>query len=486
MIITFLSMIHPIPVKDRLMIGYSGFNLLPFVDNGVLELQIGEGLWVASVGGDSRVTLISPRGSELTAIIGSEPRLLRVFKEDSPRGTWILRTDEGELHILLRDPGNESPRIEYGFSGENLMAKIINGSEAVFLNPPDSKMTLIIAGTRNDIRLNYSIPDGEYAADIMYPRKFIYQGLLDGASYRFESESIVGRILIKIKGGNASLTLPELHSVGAGGLLPLRIGGAFMKLRLNEMESIYSPIYILDRRFEGFMGRSVSRSMVVPLRDLSDFSISILLTADGEVRVIELKPPISIMRFYDPSHGALNNLTINVEGMLSTTLGDTSYILLKRIESLPRKSLHPVQGVVDIFVNGFKVGVISVSLRAGGVEKIPIKLHKLSITLVDQGGEVLKDGKLWINEIPMKVVDGRCSYLLPSGTYRLRAEAPGLKGSITIQLSSDTSVRLRLHRVYDVYELLRLITFAEAVITAALIILYTLLRLHLRSRWFIA
>ena len=366
------------------------------------------------------------------------------------------------------------------------MAKIVNGSEAVFLNPPDSKMTLIIAGTRNDIRLNYSIPDGEYAADIMYPRKFIYQGLLDGASYRFESESIVGRILIKIKGGNASLTLPELHSVGAGGLLPLRIGGAFMKLRLNETESIYSPIYILDRRFEGFMGRSVSRSMVVPLRDLSDFSISILLTADGEVRVIELKPPISIMRFYDPSHGALNNLTINVGGMLSTTLGDTSYILLKRIESLPRKSLHPVQGVVDIFVNGFKVGVIAVSLKAGEVEKIPIKLHKLSITLVDQGGEVLKDGKLWINEIPMKVVDGRCSYLLPSGTYRLRAEAPGLRGSIMIQLSSDTSVRLRLHRVYDVNELLRLITFAEAVITAALIILYTLLRLHLRSRWFIA
>ncbi|HDD56469.1 MAG TPA: hypothetical protein ENG18_00420, partial [Nitrososphaeria archaeon] len=318
------------------MIGYSSFNLIPFVDNGVLELQVGESLWAISLEGDSHVTLISPTGDESTIIVRGEPGLLKMFEEDSPKGTWILRTSKGELQILLRDPNDESPWIEYGFSGENLVIKIFNGSNAVFLNPSSSKRILMIAGIRNNIRLNRSIPDGEYAADIIYPKKFIYQGSLDGASYRFESESIVGRILVEIKNGNASLTLPALHSVGAGGLLPLRIGEAFIRLRLNETRNIYSPIYILDGRFRDFMGKYVSRSMIISLRDLLNRSVNVLLMTKKGVKVIELKPPISILRFYDPKHGALSNLTIHVENMLSTTLDDTSYILLNRMEPLPR------------------------------------------------------------------------------------------------------------------------------------------------------
>ena len=458
------------------MIGYSSFNLIPFVDNGVLELQVGESLWAISLEGDSHVTLISPTGDESTIIVRGEPGLLKMFEEDSPKGTWILRTSKGELQILLRDPNDESPWIEYGFSGENLVIKIFNGSNAVFLNPSSSKRILMIAGIRNNIRLNCSIPDGEYAADIIYPKKFIYQGSLDGASYRFESESIVGRILVEIKNGNASLTLPALHSVGAGGLLPLRIGEAFIRLRLNETRSIYSPIYILDGRFRDFMGKYVSRSMIISLRDLLNRSVNVLLMTKKGVKVIELKPPISILRFYDPKHGALSNLTIHVENMLSTTLDDTSYILLKRMEPLPRMPLHPVRGVVDIFVNGFKVDVLGVSLKAGDVTEIPIKLHKLSVELIGQDGKILKSGKLKINGRSMEIRDGKCSYLLPPGTYRLEGEATRLRGSTTIQLFSDTSVELRLHRVYDIDEALRLIAIAEILITVILIVLYAMLR----------
>ena len=485
--IMLLLTLHPMLIKDQLMIGYSSFNLLPFVDDGVLEFQIGESLWAISLGGDSHITLISPKGSESTITVREEPMLLKVFGEDSPKGTWILRTSKGELQILLRDPNDESPWIKYRFSGENLVAEIFNGSGAVFLNPSNSNMILMIAGIRNNIQLNSSIPDGEYAGDIIYPKKFIYQGFLDGASYRFESESIVGRILVRIKGGNASLILPELHSVGAGGLLPLRIGEALMRIRLNETENIYSPIYILDGRFRNFMGKSVSRSIIMPLRNLLNQSVNILLATEEDVKTIELKPPISILRFYDPSHGALSNLTIHVENMLSTTLGDTSYILLKQIEPLPRKSLHPTRGVVDIFVNGFKVGVIGVSLKAGEVAEIPIKLHKLSITVVDRDGEILKNGKLRINGRSMEIMDGKCSYLLPPGIYRLEVEAAELRGSTTIQLSSDTSVKLKLHRIYDVDELLRFIAIVEMFITAALIILYIVLRFRGPvSKWFIA
>ena len=75
-------------------------------------------------------------------------------------------------------------------------------------------------------------------------------------------------------------------------------------------------------------------------------------------------------------------------------------------------------------------------------------------------------------------LDGKCSYLLPPGTYQLEVEAAELRGSTTIQLSSDTLVKLRLHRIYDIDELLRLIAVVEILITAALIILYTMLRFY--------
>ncbi|RLG07600.1 MAG: hypothetical protein DRN68_05155 [Thaumarchaeota archaeon] len=462
-------------VKGRLMIGYSGFNFLPFADGGLLEFQVGEDLWAVSLEENSQVILISPKGDEYVKIIGTSPKLLKTFNDRSQTGRWILKTRLGELHILLRDPDHETPLIRYEFSGKKLVARLFNGSRAVFLKPSSSKMILMIAGINNNIRLNRSIPDGEYAGDILLPRRFIYRGMIEGVPYRFESESLVGRVLVKVRDGMASLTLPKLHSVGAGGLLPLRIGEALLRLRLSQKNNLTELIYVLDEKFEDFMGEDVSRSEEIPLTSISNVSLSVLLSSNDNVGVVKLKPPLSILKFYDPDHGSLDNLTIRVENLSSRTLGDTSYILLRKVEFIPVPS-HSILGIIDVFVNGFKVKVLTLSLRAGKVVKIPLRLHKLSITLVDPSGNLLRSGMLKINGKSVRVENGSCSYLLPAGVYRLEAKSGKFGGSTTINLSSDTSIKLRLHRIYDIDDLLTLITAAELITLSILALIYVILR----------
>jgi len=466
---------YPPAIGDRLMVGYSSFSFLPFLDGGLLEFQVGESLWAVSLGGSSQATLISPRGDELVEVIGASPKLLKTFDDRSQTGRWILKTKLGELHILLRDPDHEMPLIRYEFSGKKLVVRLFNGSRAVFLRPSSSKRILVIAGVNNSIRVNKSIPNGEYAGDILAPKRFVYRGVAEGVPYRFESESLIGRILVKVRDGMASLTLPKLHSVGAGGLLPLRVGEALLRLRLGRGNSLTEPIYVLDEKFKDFMGEAVSRSEEIPLTKISNTSLNVLLFSNGDVKVVELRPPISILRFYDPDHGSLSNLTIRVENLPSKTLGDTSYILLREVEPIQTTS-HPILGTIDVFVNGFKAKVFGLSLEEGKME-IPLRLHKLSVMLVDQSGEVLRSGRLRVNGRWMRIENGSCSYLLPAGVYRLEAVSGKLSGSATINLSSDTLVKLRLHRIYDIDDMLTLTAIIELITLLALVLIYAILRI---------
>jgi len=90
---------------------------------------------------------------------------------------------------------------------------------------------------------------------------------------------------------------------------------------------------------------------------------------------------------------------------------------------------------------------------------------------------MLRSGRLRVNGRWMKVENGSCSYLLPAGVYRLEAVSGKLSGSATINLSSDTLVKLRLHRVYDIDDVLTLTAIIELMTILALVLIYAILRI---------
>ena len=57
--------------EKGLMVGYTSTNLLPFLENGSLEFQLGVELWARAVGGEVKVILRSPKGLESIHRVGT-------------------------------------------------------------------------------------------------------------------------------------------------------------------------------------------------------------------------------------------------------------------------------------------------------------------------------------------------------------------------------------------------------------------------------
>jgi|GEM_PF-2590593 hypothetical protein len=459
-----------------LMIGYTNTNLFPFLENGSLEFHLGEKLWARAIGGEVEVILRSPSGSESIRRIGvGEPMLLKVFNGESDVGTWILETmNHRSMHIIVKDPERIPSYVRYRIGEKYLVAELDGSANAVFIEVEDPGRYPLIAGEDNWLNLSNLLGEhlgaklgNEITVDILSEDNIVYEGSLRGSAYRLELEPLVTRATARVEGTFLYIHLPAIHESDARGTIPLRPGKAVMRIWLNETYAVSRSAYILDKRFVGVVKPPIDRILSIPLNDALNRSMKIVMADGKRAEVLEVIPPIALLRIQDQHGNQVTNISI-VAGIPVSIVNNMAYMLLRQDESIPTPPSLPLKIPVRIYVNGLEAGSPIVSLVSGRAYNLTISLRRLTIEIVSQDSELPKNLELRINGTTFKHENGTCSYLLPPGRYTIEATAPGLRGFTIMDLSEDSKVKIALEKIIRLEDALKISAIVELICASIL------------------
>lgn len=477
LLVILLGSISPLQVSGKpLMVGYTGFYMLPLLNDGTLEFEVGEPLWVMAPNPPIKLYLESPDGITLTySLNSSRPQLLRTFSEEDA-GRWMLIPENGDrLHLEVRDPGKMGVKALYSLSAASLTVSLVGSSRAAILSQ-NSGRVLLIAGAEQTVRLG-NLTEGELVIDLLYPETFLYEGVAGGSNYTLHVEALVGRFVGNVRQGLLTLELPRLHEVGAGGVLPLREGSATLRITSNEAVGKF-PVYILDKAFEEFAGKPVDRKTIIHLENTLNSSLKVLLPGSKnpeEVETLILRPPIAAARFYDPLHGVyVGNLTIETTKLKAVAVNETAYFLLRNIDELyPKRSEKPRIGDDDItvYVNGFRAASMKIALMQGEVSSSKLDLRLLRVRVINLDNKPAENARLRINGRIFSLESGCGGFLLPPGNYRVEAFSEGFRAESYVKLENDVELTLRLSKPLRLEEILRFTAAAEFLSLLILILL---------------
>ena len=464
---------------ETLMLGYSNQTFLPFLDNSSLDFQLGEELWVKAIGDNMRLILRSPSGiKEVYVINADKPILLKKFGNKSDKGIWYLESaNNRSMKLIVRDPDALSPVIRYGLAGSNFLVQINGPPSVILINAEGLGRHLLIAGETNRLELNVSSFAKEYGGsgfpsmvmiDALSENSIVYRGLLEGSTYKVNIEPLGAKVAAEVHMGSLYFNLPSLHEVGAGGFIPIRPGEASLRIWLNETHSIIVPAYILDSRFNQFAGALVDRIARIPLNDLNR-SLEVLTFSEERVDVIKLTPPVALIRPLDPHGNLLTNVSIVAENP-TIVINGTAYILLRRSESIPPSQSRHLNTLIKVYVNGFEADSLLMNLENSKAYNITLNLKRLTLEVEYPSNKLLEGLRLTINGTSFAHDDGKCSYLLPPGEYVIIAKAGEYEGSAKMNLLNDSTIKLKLRRIMQLEDVLKITAAAE--LLSILVLLY--------------
>lgn len=467
-------------VHGPLMVGYTGFYLLPFLDGGSLGFQVGEELWAMAPSAPTELKLASPDGRLISySLEPGRPVLLYRFSADDPAGRWVLESPWGSMSLRLTNPWGAGANLTYGVSAGALVVRVEGSERVVFLSDEGGGL-LLVAGEEQRLPLTLDAPEGsEVIADLLYPRSLHYRGVAGESNYTLYARPLAGRIVGRLEEDGLRLRVPGLGKVGAGGVMPFRFGEAVLRLSYEGDGAALRDehaVYVLDKAFAEFSGARVSRELKIPLELALNTTIT-LLTPDpaapnSSARALELKPPVGAARFYDPRHGLYaGNLSVVSETLPGGVLNGTAYFALLKEEAVyPEAAARPgVAGAeVTVYVNGFRAGSMRLGLRLGEVVEEELGLMMLEVTVLGPEGGPADDAELRVNGRTLPLEGGRARYLLPPGRYVVEAVAGGLRDSVELELEGDVKVVLRLGKPLGLIDLLKGSAAAEAVGLAVL------------------
>lgn len=487
--------------EASIMVGYSKSYMFPFLHKGVLYFEEGEELWAMSMDTPALLTLISPRGEE--AKIYLEPHrqtLVKKFGEKDEEGRWILKTDTRNLTMQFsrRETIEDNTLLNYMIDSNKISIEVADRRQEVFIIDGEGDGFLVPAGIEVSIKLpeletTYEQNYSDVVMDLVYPEEFSYHGELASRPYSITMESVAARIVGKLKGNTLTLIVPDLHNVGAGGIIPVREGEAILKIRYISTEFINSTsrtenlslgveqtkIYVVNDVYNEWAGQKVAKTLSIDLEKALNKTLKVIAPSGRGVRVYYALIPLTSIVFYDPRlERIVGNLSLTVEGRRATVKNDRAYILLADRES---PLTIPVRGsnttlMVHVFVNGFKTYSGRIQVNRGETYSIPLNLYNLKISVFFPNGSIVQRGILKMNGSRMDFVNSSASYLLPAGSYLVEFHAVEWFGKTTIHLYEDTSLRIILTRHPTILEVLKIVAGLESMILVSTFILIMRLR----------
>ncbi len=489
MLLLNFSPIHSQLEEDvSIMIGYSKSFMFPLLDGGKLDFEKGEEVWCMSLDKSAILTLVSPSGEVRTYYLQPfKQTLLKSFTEDDEEGQWILKSGKHNLTIQLssREKLEHSARLKYRITGDKLVIEVADHGQETFIVGEGVEGYLIPAGVEASMRfpfLNSSNEESyDVVMDLIYPGEFTYSGELADRPYSITMEKLAARIIGKLKGDTLSVTIPRLHAVGAGGLIPVRIGEATLKIRyvsptlnasfqgkLNYTSRIGEvKVHVVDEVFREWAGQKATRSLSYNIEEALNKTLRVITYSAEKVTLSYAAIPLTSFTFYEQRlNKIIGNLSVIVEGHQSTVKDDRLYVLLSDSESALSS---PVNGsstdlMVHAYVNNFHFYDGKVKANRGQTYFIPVELHSFRINILFPNGTRPHNGVLRVNGFEMNVVNGSASYLLPTGRYMVEFNLNEWVGKTTVELKEDATLQIVLVREPTLLDILKVIAGVESAI----------------------
>ncbi|MDW7986041.1 MAG: hypothetical protein RMI88_02320 [Nitrososphaerota archaeon] len=489
------SLAEPQAKDPSVMIGFSRNYLFPLLDGGILYFEKGEQLWAMVIEEKTTLSLISPSKDIKTYDLSPlQPTLIKTFNDDDPVGEWILNNNGRNLTIILSERAQLSNfvQLNYRLQKGMLLIDIANGNQSAFIITDVGGRVLIPAGTEltimlKDLNLVEGEYDGEIVVDLVYRDEFNYSGRLNGRPYLVKMESIAGRVIGKIEGDIVKLSIPNLHTVGSGGIIPVRMGEAILKvkhplsveprsLEKNNSSSLdlqRIEIYVVDKSFMRWAGVRTAKSVMINVREALNKTLRILSSNGSSSGISYSTVPISSVLFYEPRlNRIIENISVVVDGRQSVVVDDIAYILLSDSETaVPNLVSDGGEEIsVHAYLNQFKIYSGKFKISRGELKTIPVQLHSINIQAFLPNNERALSGELKINGSRLNYLNGSGSALLPTGTYRIEFIIDDWYGGSVLKISGDTTIRITLVRKLTILDVLRIIAGLEVAIVLSTVI----------------
>lgn len=482
--------------EASIIVGYSKSYMFPLLEGGNLYFEKGEELWAMTLDKPTILRLISPAGRVTEYYM--EPlkqTLIKSFTEGDEEGQWILRSEKYNLMIELSSKKKleDNTRLNYRISGGKLTVETANEDQDVFIIDVEDGRFLIPAGVEVDMKLPYFNNTNEQVytdvvLDLVYPGEFSYSGKLFDRPYSIVMEPLAARIVGKLRGDKLTIVIPNLHKVGAGGIIPVREGEALLKIRYislmqngsSSQISDYTPqigqvkVYIVDEIFNEWAGRNVAKSLSIDVEEALNKTIRVISRSRQRVGISYAFIPLASIVLYEPRlNKIIGNISIIVEGHQATVTNGRGYILLTESESaLPIPvNRSSTELTLHVYVNNFKAYNGKIKINRGETYFIPVELRNLRVSIFFPNGTPAYTGILKINDSRMNIINGSASYLLPPDQYTVEFNINEWFGTVTVNLLEDTSIKINLSRNPTILDILKILAGLESATIILLIYL---------------
>jgi|GEM_PF-1562637 len=478
-----------------IIVGYSKSYMLPLLEGGSLYFEKGEELWAMTLDKPTVLRLISPTGKVTEHYIEPLKQILvKSFTEDDEEGQWILKSEKYNLMIELssRKKLEDNTRLNYRISGGKLIIETANKDQDVFIIDVEDGGFLIPAGIEVDMKPLYFNRTNtqlytDVVMDLVYPGEFSYSGKLLDRPYSITMEPLAARIVGKLREDTLTVVIPNLHKVGAGGIIPVREGEAILKIRyvsimqngsslqvLNYTSQIEQvKVYIVDEIFNEWAGRNVAKSFSINIEEALNKTIKVIARSRQGVDISYAFIPLASVVLYEPRlNKIIGNISIIVEGHQVTVINDRGYILLTDGESaLPIPvNRSSTELTLHAYVNNFKAYNGKIKINRGETYFIPVELRNLKVSIFFPNGTPAYTGILKINDSRMNIINGSASYLLPPGKYMIEFNNNEWSGIATVNLLEDTSIEINLSRNPTMLDVLKILAALES--TTIILLIY--------------
>ncbi|MEM1945149.1 MAG: hypothetical protein QXX57_05375, partial [Nitrososphaerota archaeon] len=383
------------------LVGFGGDAMLPLLDGGVLEVRLGEAVWLKLMGRNGTVTRASPEGDG-----GAHPLLDGHATPLPPfdrTGLWSITTDDGKtlkvrveappenipitLQTMIRSNGELEMTIQQPNRGYAFFEVIGDGSE--IYNPGGEVILWLDDGLAGSFRVVLVRPGGPLT----------YQGLLGGRPYKVTIPPLVGVYELRAVdvGGRSGLVfrLPQWGAVGPGGLEPLRLGHYLVQVSVVRGEG-YS--LILERAISVVspdLNPAILSSKVVLHPDTVHAGVPVVVGDDlGAVRRVVVLPPVAWLRVFDTVHGEyLNGLELEIDNADYGNVGNSILLAYWKTLTIDRYSsgetITPVRNAtVRAIATGSRTEPAQIFLSPGARVDLPVQLFRLYLELVFPNGTI--------------------------------------------------------------------------------------------------
>jgi hypothetical protein len=311
--------------------------------NLMLHFLPGETLWVQS--GGQPVGFTNPSGNSVSLSSQANSTFLTYsFKSSDPVGSWKLSSNQSTADIFLDNTSTSLiAGIQYGISGAiSLTSQTENYVQRPLLLASRAMTTTngynsIVPGQVMNFTQNVQSLGQNVTIAVQYSQLISSSEVVGSVNETMAYNSTVESVVVP--SSNALITIPQLHQVGPGGLVPLRYG--LVDFVISYMDgttySQPSPSYVLPLKVNASAG-STSSILERDLVNASDFRLVGVNYSSNSLVTRSYKLPLINFSVYDTKHNVfITNYQLGFSQqtkLVSDRAGQNTHVVVPSAENI--------------------------------------------------------------------------------------------------------------------------------------------------------